>query len=227
MLNVDPTRNEVTVRLNYASFGRYESKDEPGPAIDLEILNTSLNKPQVLLKRDTVPPTSDLTLGLDSDSLRNYPFDHGTVSLGFFARTADRREVVPLSVFFVGDIPGYLLDATGSVSESWAYIDTSVSRSDSTIAWALFVVLVFWLISASVITVWVLFIRGRRGFEFGIFIWCAGMLFAFAAIRNSLPNAPPIGALIDFLSFFWAEAMVCLTLVAAVIVYAFRRREPS
>ena len=36
VLNVDPTRNEVTVRLDYVSFGRYESKDEPGPAIDLQ-----------------------------------------------------------------------------------------------------------------------------------------------------------------------------------------------
>ena len=44
------------------------------------------------------------------------------------------------------------------------------------------------------------------------------MLFAFATIRNSLPNAPPIGALVDFVWFFWADAVVCLTLVAAVVV---------
>ena len=113
------------------------------------------------------------------------------------------------------------------MSEGWAYLDVDISRSESTIAWAVFVVVIFWLISGAVLTVWVLFLRRRRGFEFGIFIWCAGMLFALrAAIRNSLPNAPPIGALVDFVSFFWAEALVCLTLVAAVIVYALRRHPP-
>ena len=226
MLNVDPTKNEITVRLDYTQFGRYESKFEPGPGVDLEILNTSLNKPQVLVKKDTAPPTSDLVFGLTDDNLRNYPFDHGSVAMGFVARTADHHEVVPLAVAFMGDLPGYSLRASGDTSEGWAYLDVGVSRSDSTIAWAMFVVLVFWLISGAVITVWVLFLRGRHGFEFGIFIWCAGMLFAFAAIRNSLPNAPPIGALVDFVSFFWAEALVCLTLVAAVLVYAFRRRPP-
>jgi hypothetical protein len=40
----------------------------------------------------------------------------------------------------------------------------------------------------------------------------AATLFALIGMRNAAPGAPPIGSLIDYASFFWAEAIVAASL---------------
>jgi len=35
--------------------------------------------------------------------------------------------------------------------------------------------------------------------------WMAATLFALVGFRNAAPGSPPIGALIDYGAFFWAE----------------------
>ena len=48
------------------------------------------------------------------------------------------------------------------------------------------------------------------------------LLFAFPAVRNLQPSAPPIGALSDFLAFFWCEALVAISLCFVLGSYVFR-----
>jgi hypothetical protein len=42
-------------------------------------------------------------------------------------------------------------------------------------------------------------------------------------VRNALPGSPPIGALNDFLAFFWTEGIVALALIGVLVAYAVRR----
>ena len=47
-----------------------------------------------------------------------------------------------------------------------------------------------------------------------------GMItFALVPLRNAMPAAPPIGALSDIISFFWAEIIVAVCLVAGVVTW--------
>ena len=54
--------------------------------------------------------------------------------------------------------------------------------------------------------------------------WMAATLFALIGMRNAAPGSPPIGSLIDYAAFFWAEAIVAgsLTYVAATGIRAER-----
>ena len=53
------------------------------------------------------------------------------------------------------------------------------------------------------------------------------LTFAIAGFRNAAPGSPPIGSLMDYLAFFWAEAViaVCVFTVVTVGVSVERTRE--
>ncbi len=45
-----------------------------------------------------------------------------------------------------------------------------------------------------------------------------GHLFALIPLRNAVPGDPPIGSIIDFGSFFIAEAIISLSLISGIII---------
>ncbi|MER7511241.1 DUF4436 family protein [Streptomyces lavendulae] len=47
--------------------------------------------------------------------------------------------------------------------------------------------------------------------------WTASTLFALAAFRNTAPGTPPVGCVVDWFAFLWAETVIALSLIAAVI----------
>jgi nitric oxide reductase large subunit len=47
--------------------------------------------------------------------------------------------------------------------------------------------------------------------------WMAASLFALAGYRNTAPGQPPIGCLLDYTVFLWAEAIVAFSVVYAVL----------
>jgi Domain of unknown function (DUF4436) len=57
----------------------------------------------------------------------------------------------------------------------------------------------------------------------------AATLFALAALRNVAPGTPPIGCLLDYAAFFWAEFLTAVGVVSAVLwgVIAERGNDPS
>ncbi|NKB17610.1 MAG: DUF4436 family protein [Pseudanabaena sp. CRU_2_10] len=52
------------------------------------------------------------------------------------------------------------------------------------------------------------------------------LLFALPAVRNIQPGIPPVGTLTDFLSFFWAEALIA-TAVVIMFYCWFTRYQPK
>ena len=46
----------------------------------------------------------------------------------------------------------------------------------------------------------------------------AGMLFALIPLRNAVPGDPPIGSIIDFGSFFIAEATIAVSLISCIVI---------
>jgi hypothetical protein len=57
-----------------------------------------------------------------------------------------------------------------------------------------------------------------------MFTFMTALLFALPAVRNLQPYVPPIGGLTDFLSFFWAEALVAGSLSTVVFCWLFRKK---
>ena len=46
----------------------------------------------------------------------------------------------------------------------------------------------------------------------------AAILFALIPLRNAVPGSPPIGSIIDFGSFFIAEAVISIALISSIVM---------
>ena len=134
-------------------------------------------------------------------------------------------EDMAISVDFVGSIPGYKIGVSKAKYSNVDFvgIDAQIERSGTVRFFSMFISALMWAIAIGVMFfVGVLLIRGRK-IEVNMFSFMAALLFAFpAAVRNSQPNIPPVGVYSDFISFFWAEGIIALCLLAALITWILR-----
>jgi hypothetical protein len=63
----------------------------------------------------------------------------------------------------------------------------------------------------------------KRKAEIAMFSFIATLIFAFVTVRNALPGSPPVGTLSDKLSFFWAEGILGMCLLAVILTWIFRK----
>jgi hypothetical protein len=85
-----------------------------------------------------------------------------------------------------------------------------------------FIMVVMWALALAAIAVVVNLVARRRRFEGAFTAFLAALLFAFPTVRNALPGIPPVGVLFDYAAFFWAEAIVALSLIALIIGWTSR-----
>jgi len=138
--------------------------------------------------------------------------------------TATSEEDVSIAVDFYGSIAGYKIEAAKSSESDDAYvgIDMKIARSSTVIFFSVFVMMLMWGVTLAVVLMTLsIFLRGRK-IELGMFSFLAALLFAFAAVRNSQPGVPPIGAFSDFISFFWAEVILAMCLLAIIFMWLLR-----
>lgn len=166
-----------------------------------------------------------------NDSTPQTEFD--PVKLGF----------IPIRLIISGNVQGYVLtlveeklnlDSISDLSEeelataslfqnSIAGFKVNIERSSSTKIITYFIIAMLWLMSLAVLFVAITVSIFKRKFEFGMLTWIGALIFAFFSFRNAAPGVPPIGAYIDYLSFFWAEAILGISLIILVNVYLFRK----
>lgn len=76
---------------------------------------------------------------------------------------------------------------------------------------------VMWALAASVLLgAWYLTTR-TKGLVWPALAWMAATLFALSAFRNTAPGTPPIGCVLDWFAFLWAETIIALCLITVVI----------
>ncbi|MEU4277293.1 DUF4436 family protein [Streptomyces tanashiensis] len=119
-------------------------------------------------------------------------------------------------------------DADGSEDNGTAVFDVGLGRSHSVLVFAVFVMTAMWALAAAVLTgAWFLVTR-REGLSWPALGWMAATLFALAAFRNTAPGTPPIGSLMDYLAFLWAETVIASCLVTVVVTgFGAERRSPA
>ena len=103
------------------------------------------------------------------------------------------------------------MDAVLHVDPSWAAV-----------LFAVFIMVVMWGLALGALAVAVSLVARRRRFEAGFTGFLAVLLFAFPTVRNSLPGIPPVGVLLDYAAFFWAEALVALALIVLIAGWTLR-----
>ncbi len=78
----------------------------------------------------------------------------------------------------------------------------------------MFLVVAFWLILICEIAIYFPYVgHTKRLDNFSLVAVSVSLMFALPSIRNTMPAAPPFGAVIDFASFFWAMLVAILCFV--------------
>jgi len=132
---------------------------------------------------------------------------------------------IPIGVDFQGSIPGFKIAATKSKESANDYvgIDITVARASTTKFFSGFVMVMMWGLTIAVLLLTLSVVLRGRKVEVSMFSFTAALLFAFSTVRNAQPGTPPVGTYSDFISFFWAEVIIALCLVALVFTWVLRK----
>ncbi len=173
----------------------------------------------------------DVTLSMEGQAT-DYPFDRHQATMWIYAvspskdaTSLDEAAPVPIALDLTGKLPGLKLDAAlneADSSEEFQVVDFTITRAGTVIFFSIFVMAAMWALALSAVLVAVYVLFSARKAELGMLSWMAALLFAFPNIRNAVPGTPPIGSLVDFLAFFWAEALAAVALLCVAAVWLFR-----
>jgi hypothetical protein len=143
------------------------------------------------------------------------------------AKTEEPKEedgLIPMGVDFYGSIHGLKIQAEKSQDsdDSYVEIDMTFSRATTVKFFSIFVMIIMWGVTIIVLLMtFSIAMRGRK-IEVGLFSLLATLIFSFVALRNAQPGSPPIGCYSDYLSFFWAEILIALSLLTIISVWLLR-----
>ncbi|MGW6391625.1 DUF4436 family protein [Streptomyces sp. NPDC055103] len=211
---VHPDRDDLDVRVWVEPHGALASSRGETPAREIEVMTPGLTGRSLVFPAGQRMGAHDLVVELASGEFANYPFDRYTTSLYFSATAAGRP--VPVELRLDEADPLFTLRATGSDGLEPSF-DVTLARSRGTFAMVSLMFIVMWTLALAV-AVGALVIGGtRRGLVWPAMGWMAATLFALAAFRNTAPGTPPIGCLLDYTAFLWAEAIVAFSVGYVVL----------
>jgi len=224
---VNAAQQRLQLRVEVIPHGTLADVGLDVPAKYLSLYTSSPTRAQIDFPADRPAPAQDLDLSMYGGTVSDYPFDGYDAQLGFAASMDG--QAVPISMTF-GDIDPFFHIATtsGGYQNDAVELTVHVSRAQGTRFLAGFMMVVMWALALSVLGgAWVLVTR-KRGLVWPALGWMAATLFALAGLRYTAPGSPPIGCVLDYAAFFWAEL---LTAVGVVTVSAWgvlteHRKEP-
>ncbi|MER7848957.1 DUF4436 family protein [Kitasatospora sp. NPDC096077] len=155
---------------------------------------------------------ANLYEGTESD----YPFDRYHFALGFAA--TDAAGAVPVGLVFADADPFFVVRPTSTPLTAGArLLEGKVTRGRSTFILAWFMIAAMWALALAVLAGAEVLFRKREGLVWPSLGWMAATLFALIGMRNAAPGSPPIGSLMDYLAFFWAEGIIAASLAFTVV----------
>jgi hypothetical protein len=156
-------------------------------------------------------------------AITDYPFDRYTGRLEVHAYGPDNNEL-PLALTVMNTDPFFGVNTTADASPTGgAVVKLGVYRSMPTLIFAVFVMVLMLGLALGAVVAAFYVLHWRRGLIFPACSMMAAILFALIPLRNAVPGSPPIGSIIDFGSFFIAEAVISIALISS-IVWGFRHQ---
>ncbi|HEY4024752.1 MAG TPA: DUF4436 family protein [Pseudonocardiaceae bacterium] len=214
---MDASARQLTLIVLVTAFGNTaQNGDETTLAHPLTLETSSLTNTTLRYPAGERISAQNISVGLNSGIVSDYPFDSYTTDIGFYASIND--EPVPISLIFRNEDPFFLTTPTAAnVDSGSATIGLRIARSRGSLIFAWFLMAAMWVLALSVLGAAWIIVRGRRGLIWPALGWMAATLFALVAVRNAVPGLPPIGSLFDYASFLWAEAIVAISLGVVTI----------
>ncbi|WP_328787722.1 DUF4436 domain-containing protein [Streptomyces sp. NBC_00273] len=212
---VDAAGREMTLRVLVTPRGALADPDGVSPAEDLTVQTSTATRGDLTFKAHQRIATTDLPVALTGGSITDYPFDAYGADVEFGAVFGGEK--VPVRVTLSNNDVLFSATVDASTVQGIAVLDIGLARSNSVFIFAVFMMLAMWALAVSVlIGGWYLVTR-RKGLTWPALGWMAATLFALAAFRNTAPGTPPIGCLLDYIAFLWAETVIAFCLITVVI----------
>ncbi|MFC9588998.1 DUF4436 family protein [Streptomyces sp. NPDC056944] len=213
--HVDAAARELVLRVRVTPRGTLAEEDGIAPVADLVLQTSAATLGDLSFKAHERLTTRDVQVAITGGSVSDYPFDTYEADMEFWALLGG--EQVPVRLLFSNNDTLFSVSATPTASRQEAAVGLWVSRSGSLTVFAVFMMMVMWALATSVIIgAWYLTTR-RKGLVWPALAWMAATLFALAAFRNTAPGSPPIGCVLDWFAFLWAETAIALCLITVVI----------
>ncbi|SEM24856.1 DUF4436 family protein [Streptacidiphilus jiangxiensis] len=213
---VDTSALEVSLSVDAIPHGSLaEGPDSYVFTREVEITSVGLTASTFRTTAGDVAPLQVVTAGLNSGTPTDYPFDHYSISAGWAA--TDHGKTVPLSITYSDSDPFFVVRPTKSATGgSVARLEARAGRSRATFILAWFMMAAMWALALAVLGGAEVLARKRQGFVWPALGWMAATLFALVGLRNAAPGSPPIGSLMDYVAFFWAEGIIAASLAVTV-----------
>ncbi|MFB6938949.1 DUF4436 family protein [Streptomyces chartreusis] len=213
--NVDAAGRELLLRVWVTPRGSLGEKGGAAPVADLSLQTSGATLGDLEFAAHERLATRDVQVALTGGSISDYPFDTYETDIAFRARMGG--EQVPVRMLLSNNDTLFSVSAEPVPARQEAVVALGLARSGSLLVFAVFMMVAMWALAASVlIGAWYL-TTGSEGLVWPGLAWMAATLFALAAFRNTAPGTPPIGCVLDWFAFLWAESVIALCLVTVVI----------
>ncbi|MFE3442635.1 DUF4436 family protein [Nocardia sp. NPDC059180] len=222
---VDAAARELTLRLRVTPRGRLTDDGGLSPTAELILLTSPDIRQDLVFEADARITTIDVPVALTGGSITDYPFDKYSSNLEFAAQQGGQP--VPVRVSLSNSDALFHPTVEGEGTDDAAIFEMSVSRSNSVLIFAIFMMAAMWALAIAVLIGTRFLTSQRAGLVWAALGWMAATLFALAAFRNTAPGSPPIGSLLDYVAFLWAEAIIAICLITTAVAGARAEAHPE
>ncbi|MCP3753562.1 DUF4436 family protein [Streptomyces sp. TBY4] len=218
---VDAKARELALRVRVTPRGALGEEGGTAPAGDLVLQTSAQTLGDLEFTAHERITIRDVQVALTNGSISDYPFDTYETDVEFWAQVDGKQ--VPVRMLFSNNDTLFSVSATPApagqeaAAAAGAGLALGLARSGSLLVFAVFMMIVMWALAASVVIgAWYVTTR-REGLVWAALGWMAATLFALSAFRNNAPGTPPIGCVLDWFAFLWAETVIALCLIAVVV----------
>ncbi|MFE4257609.1 DUF4436 family protein [Streptomyces sp. NPDC056883] len=222
---VDAAGRELVLRVLVTPRGALAEAGGIAPVDDLTLQTSTATRGDLTFKAHQRISTLDVPVAMTGGSITDYPFDAYGADVQFAAVLG--HEKVPVRVLFSNNDVLFASTVEASTADDGAAVlDIGLARSNSVLVFAVFMMIAMWALAVSVLIGGWFLVTRRKGLTWPALGWMAATLFALAAFRNTAPGTPPIGCLLDYLAFLWAEILIAFCLIT-VVVAGIRAEPPA
>lgn len=220
---VDAAGRELVLRVLVTPRGELAEAGGISPAENLTLQTSSSVRGDLTFPAHSRIASVDVPVTLTGGPITDYPFDAYETDMEFGA--VQGGESVPVRMTLTNRDALFSLAVDTSEIKGAAVFSAEVARSRSVLVFSVFMMLAMWALAVAVLMGGWHLVRRQMGLTWPALGWMAATLFALAAFRNTAPGAPPIGSLLDYLAFFWAETLIAFCVIV-VVVRAVRAEGP-